>query len=230
MNTPPQIIPSQLENDVPELDEDLESLEETPKPGLAGRAIGFLKSPIGIGAVAVLIIALGAAAMLTSSSFAKSAEPQSEKNGALAGDDGIVSEELVAQSKPEDEEVDGEIIAEEEEEVDKFSSEYGSVTFSNNGAVYHTVPTTIALSVSGQNRKLTLSVGILTDRQSADLLLLEGLEVNLLKIEVAEELQLGPYLDWQIPGLVSKNLKQRLEVAYPDLKVRGIMIRDFSLV
>ena len=230
MNTPPQVIPLQLDIDDTELDDDFESLDEAPEPSLAGKAIGFLKSPIGIGAVAVLIIAIGAAAMLTNGSLTKIGKPQSNHNGALAGDGGIVSEELVAQPKLEGEREEDELITEEEEEEeDKFSSEYGSVTFSSNGAVYHTVPTTVALNVSGQNRKLTLSVGILTDAKSADLLLLEGLEVNLLKIAVAEDLELGPYLDWQIPGLVSKNLKQRLEVAYPDLKVRGIMIRDFSL-
>ena len=226
----PQVIPIQLDIDDDELDDDFESLDAAEEPSLAGKALGFLKSPIGIGAAVILAIAIGASAMLANGSLQMFGKPQSNHDGALAGDGGVVSEELVAQPALEGEREDDEAIEEtEEEEEDKFSSEYGTVTFSNNGAVYHTVPTTVALSVSGQSRKLTLSVGILTDAKSADLLLSEGLAVNLLKIEVAESLELGPYLDWQIPGLVSKDLKQRLEFAFPELNVRGIMIRDFSL-
>jgi hypothetical protein len=230
VNTPPQVIPLQLDIADTELDDDFETLDQTPEPGLVGKAMAVLKSPIGIGVVAILIIALGAGAMLANGSLQMIGKPQSNHDGALAGDAGVVSEELVAQPKLEGEREDDETVAEEEkEEEDPFSSEYGTVTFSGNGAVYHTVPTTVALNVSGQSRKLTLSVGILTDAKSADVLLSEGLAVNLLKIEVAESLELGPYLDWQIPGLVSKNLKRRLEVAFPELNVRGIMIRDFSL-
>lgn len=228
MNTP-QVIPIQLDIDDEELDDDFESLDEIAEPSLAGKLIGFLKSPIGIGAIVVLVIAIGASAMLANGSLQMFGKPQSNHDGALAGDGGVVTEELVAQPALEGEREDEEAIEEQEEEEDKFSSEYGTVTFTNTGAVYHTVPTTVALSVSGQSRKLTLSVGILTDAKSADLLLSEGLAVNLLKIEAAESLELGPYLDWQIPGLVSKDLKQRLEVAFPELNVRGIMIRDFSL-
>ena len=229
MSNPPQVIPIQLDIDDDELDDDFESLDDASEPGLAEKVLGFLKSPIGIGAVVVLVVALGTSAMLAGGSLPTFGKPQSNHDGALAGDGGVVSEELVAQPSLKGEREDEETIEEEEQEEDEFSSEYGTVTFTSNGAVYHTVPTTVALNVSGQSRKLTLSVGILTDAKSADLLLSEGLAVNLLKIEVAESLELGPYLDWQIPGLVSKELKQRLEVAFPELNVRGIMIRDFAL-
>ena len=229
MNTPPQVIPIQLDIDDTELDDDFESLDEASEPGQVEKLLGFLKSPIGIGAIVVLIIALGAGTMLATGSLQKIGKPQSNHNGALAGDGGVVSDELVAQPALEGEGDDDETVEEEEPEEDKFSSEYGTVTFSANGAVYHTVPTTVALNIAGQSRKLTLSVGILSDAQSADVLLSEGLAVNLLKIDVAESLELGPYLDWQIPGLVSKNLKQKLETAFPELNIRGIMIRDFAL-
>jgi len=229
VNTPPQVIPIQLDIDDAELDDDFESLDDATEPGPVDKLLGFIKSPIGIGAIAVLVIVLGAGTMLATGSLQKIGKPQSNHNGALAGDGGVVSEELVAQPALEGEGDDEETVEEEEPEEDKFSSEYGTVTFSANGAVYHTVPTTVALNISGQSRKLTLSVGILTDANSADVLLSEGLAVNLLKIEVAESLELGPYLDWQIPGLVSKNLKQRLETAFPELNIRGIMIRDFAL-
>lgn len=229
MSNPPQVIPIQLDIDDDELDDDFESLDDVSEPSLADKVLGFLKSPIGIGAVAFLVIAIGASAMFAGGSLQMFGKPQSNHDGALAGDGGVVSEELVAQPSLKGEREDEETIEEEDEEEDEFSSEYGTVTFTSNGAVYHTVPTTVVLNVSGQSRKLTLSVGILTDAKSADMLLSEGLAVNLLKIEVAESLELGPYLDWQIPGLVSKELKQRLEVAFPELNVRGIMIRDFAL-
>ncbi len=228
MSAPTQVIPIQLDLDDCDLDDDFESLDDTSKPSPVARLLGFLKSPIGIGVSLVLVIVIALAAVLGSGSLTMLGKPQSNHNGALAGDGGIVSEELVAQPKLEGEGDDDETVEEEEPE-DEFSSEYGSITFSNEGAVYHTVPTTVKLKANGGRTQLTLSVGIVTDVASAETLLEHGLLVNLIKIEAAEALELGPYLDWQIPGLVTKDIKRRLEASYPELKIRGIMIRDFQL-
>ena len=228
MSAPTQVIPIQLDLDDCELEDDFETLDDSAEPTPLARVLGFLKSPIGIGVSVVLVAGIVAAVVLGGGSLQMLGKPQSNHNGALAGDGGIVSEEFVAQPKLEGEGEDDEPVEEEEPE-DEFSSEYGSITFANDGAVYHTVPTTVRVKANGGRTQLTLSVGIVTDTESAQSLLENGLSVNLMKIAAAEALELGPYLDWQIPGLVTKDIKARLEAAYPDLNIRGIMIRDFRL-
>jgi len=87
----------------------------------------------------------------------------------------------------------------------------------------------LSLQIGDSYRELTLSMGILADRETAQLLKDEGLTVNLLKVEAAQSVDFGPVLDWEIPGLITKALRARLETTFPDIEVRAIMIRDFQL-
>lgn len=228
MSASPEISPAQLELDGSAVQADLESLEGSPAPGFLSRTMGVVTSPIGMGVCVLLAILILAAALIGSGTVQVFGKQQSDESGALETDGEIVAEETVEQTKPEAE-TDDDKTDEDVEPQDAFSSEYGSITFSDEGAVYHTVPTTVQLQSKGTRTQLTLSVGIVTDAESAERLLENGLSVNLIKIQSAESLDLGPYLDWQLPGLVTKDVKRRLELAYPDLSIRGIMIRDFNI-
>ena len=115
----PQVIPIQLDIDDDELDDDFESRDAAEEPSLAGKALGFLKSPIGIGAAVILAIAIGASAMLANGSLQMFGKPQSNHDGALAGDGGVVSEELVAQRALECAREAEEAIAETEEDEEE---------------------------------------------------------------------------------------------------------------
>ena len=229
MSNPPQVIPIQLDLDYGfEIDDDFEMPTTSSESGLVGTLLGLLKSPLVIGGIAVVVFGIVAALMLTSGSLNPFGAPKLNHNGALAGDSGEVSEELVAQPKLEGEGDDEEDTSEEEEKEEPLP-EYGTISYSSSGAVYHNAPTTVTIAIGERSGALTISMGILADPVTADALLQEGLAVNLLKIESAQSLDFGPYLEWQLPGLVTKDFKQRLADKFPDLEVDGIMLRDFRL-
>lgn len=228
MSAPTQEIPIQSDSNDYELESGFETLDESGERTPLARVLGILKSPIGIGVCLLLVAGMIAAVVLGGGALQTLGKQESNHNGALASDGEIVSEEIVAKPKLEDE-LEDEATVENEDPEDEYASEYGSITFANDGAVYHTVPTTVRLKANGGRTQLTLSVGIVTDAASAQSLLENGLSVNLITIAAAEALELGPYLDWQIPGLVTKDIKTRLEMAYPEMNIRGIMIRDFRL-
>ena len=229
MSNPPQVIPIQLDLDDCDLDDDFEMPTKKSESGLVGTVLGLLKSPFVIGGIAVVVIGIVAALMLTSGSLNPFGTPKLNHNGALAGDSGEVSDELVAQPKLEGEGDDEDDTSEEEEEKEEPLPEYGSISYSSSGAVYHTAPTTVTVTIGERTGDLTISMGILADPVTADFLLQEGLAVNLLKIESAQNLDFGPYLEWQMPGLITKDFRQRLAQKYPELPVDGIMLRDFRL-
>lgn len=228
MSASPQAIPAQLELSDRETEHEDAALEAAASAGLVARILGVVKSPIGMGVCGLLVLLIIAGALLGSGVLQVFGKAPSVETDVLASESEMVSEALVEQPELESE-ADAVETVEVEAPEDKFASEYGSITFSNDGAVYHTVPTTVQLQANGGRAQLTLSVGIVTDAASAQSLLDNGLSVNLIKIEAAETLDLGPYLDWQIPGLVTKDIKRRLEIAYPELNIRGIMIRDFRI-
>ena len=111
-----------------------------------------------------------------------------------------------------------------------FENEYGTLTFSGEDAIYHTAPATVSLDVGADARRLRVSVGILTDKDTAKALYTDGLKVSLLQIEAVESVDFGPYREWEMPGLIVSAFKTKLENAYPETKIRAVIIRDFQRV
>ena len=111
-----------------------------------------------------------------------------------------------------------------------FENEYGAITFSGPDAIYHTAPATVSLEPGPDARRLRVSVGILTDRDSAMALYADGLKVSLLQIEAVASVDFGPYREWELPGLIVSAFKTKLEQAYPETEIRAVIIRDFQRV
>ena len=191
--------------------------EETPKK--AG-ILGLLKSPIGMGGVAVLVLAIGAGAFffLTSGGDPK-AEEAAEVAEAEYGEKGAKAEKDEAYAVSAGKAWDN-----------TFENEYGTLTFSGEDAIYHTAPATVSLDVGADARRLRVSVGVLTDKETAKALYTDGLKVSLLQIEAVESVDFGPYREWEMPGLIVSAFKTKLEETYPDKKIRAVIIRDFKRV
>ena len=199
--------------------------QDVPKRAI----LGLLKSPIGIAGVAISLALIGGAAFFLSSSFLKS-EPPHE---AEIADDSTdykkeASEVGEASAAAPDASATDPVAGEDTER--RFENEYGSLTFSGAEAMYHTASTTVALEQGPNARTVRLSVGILTDREAAEQLFAEGLEVSLLKIEAVESVDIGPYREWEIPGLIVTAFREKLSEAYPETNIRAVIIRDFNRV
>ena len=190
--------------------------ETSKKAGL----LGLLKSPIGMGGIAVLVLAIGAGAFffLTSGSDPK-ADEAAEVAEAEYGEKGAKAEKDEAYAASAGEAWDN-----------TFENEYGTLTFSGADAIYHTAPATVSLDVGADARRLRVSVGVLTDKETAKALYTDGLKVSLLQIEAVESVDFGPYREWEMPGLIVSAFKTKLEEAYPDTKIRAVIIRDFQRV
>jgi len=190
--------------------------ETSKKAGL----LGLLKSPIGMGGIAVLVLAIGAGAFffLTSGSDPK-ADEAAELAEAEYGEKGAKAEKDDAYAASAGEAWDN-----------TFENEYGTLTFSGADAIYHTAPATVSLDVGADARRLRVSVGVLTDKETAKALYTDGLKVSLLQIEAVESVDFGPYREWEMPGLIVSAFKTKLENAYPDTKIRAVIIRDFQRV
>lgn len=248
MSAQPQAVaaPSEIEGiDVDDalVSGDDETLADAPK-GI----VGHLKSPIGMIAIGVIVVLLGGVGFLfgfgviggdgkpqldptAEVSTAEVSTALPEGSEAMDQADPVTETEEFASTEdvPTSTEraLDGVDQSDTPEDVKALT--YGEITYTDTGAVYHTSPTSVPLLIDGESRDLTLSLGILADRASAKLLKDEGLTVNLLTIEAAQSVDFGPFLDWQIPGLITKDLRARLEAEFPDAKIRAIMIRDFQL-
>lgn len=246
MSAQPQVVPMMMEIDDLEVEDEFEAREAEGEDGKSGGLLGFIKSPIGIGVIGGTIILVGAFSFLFGTgSVAGFGTPQLNNQSPNAEDTIALSSASIA-SEQVDMKVDAEEIsaggdtrvsgnsahggADRREALEEVKAPtYGEITYSKAGAVYHTSPTTVSLQIGDSFRELTLSMGILADRETAQLLKDEGLTVNLLKVEAAQSVDFGPVLDWEIPGLITKALRARLETTFPDIEVRAIMIRDFQL-
>lgn len=245
MSVQPQIVPMMLEIDDLEVDDEFEARALETDDGKSGGALGFLKSPIGLAVIAGIVIVLGGAGFMMGSGaiegFGKpqlnNQSPNAEDSIALSGASAALEQvdldvETEETASGGDARISGESAhggADRREALEEVSApNYGDISYSKNGAIYHTSPTTVLLQIGDRQRELTLSLGILADRASAEMLKQEGLTVNLLTIEAAQSVDFGPYLDWQIPGLIAKDLRSRIGVEFPDANVRAIMIRDFQ--
>ncbi|MEM9573436.1 MAG: hypothetical protein AAF996_18375 [Pseudomonadota bacterium] len=245
MSAQPQVViaPSDLEEIDIEIDDELEggdaeALSDAPK-GI----VDHLKSPIGMIAIGVIVVLLGGVGFLFGFGvIGGDGKPQLDANAEVSTALGegaeaidpvapVTETEQVATSdealNPTERAPGGVDQSETLEEVK--APTYGEITYTDTGAIYHTSPTNVPLLIDGESRDLTLSLGILADRASAELLKDEGLTVNLLTIEAAQSVDFGPFLDWEIPGLITKDLRARLQAEFPDAKIRAIMIRDFQL-
>ena len=195
--------------------------------------LAILKSPMGIASSAVFAIGLITVVMLTSGGMQMFDSPKLDADREIAGIERTEDAELVAEKEAADETAEdkssGDASPDEEEKSNTYQDQYGWVSFSSDGSIYHTAPTTISLLNGNVTAELTLSVGIVVERDAATQLLGEGLAVNVMKIETAQSIDIGPYLAWEVPGLITKGLKQRIEAEYPDIAVEGILIRDFEL-
>lgn len=186
--------------------------------------LGMLKSPIGIGAVAVLVLALGGGGFFLATSGGDSKE--SEKVESAETEPGYDEAKT-------DQKADAATYAAADPGVaseNTFENEYGSITFSGEDAIYHTAPATVSLDIGADARRLRVSVGVLTDQETAKALFSDGLKVSVLQIEAVESVDFGPYREWEMPGLIVSAFKTKLEEAYPDKQIRAVMIRDFQRV
>ena len=200
-------------------DEAMEDAEEE-MPKKAG-ILGLLKSPIGLGGIAVLVLAIGAGGFffLTSGSDPKADEALD------------VAETEYGQGEAKADKDQTSAAANAGKAWDNtFENEYGTLTFSGEDAIYHTAPATVSLDVGADARRLRVSVGILTDKDTAKALYTDGLKVSLLQIEAVESVDFGPYREWEMPGLIVSAFKTKLENAYPETKIRAVIIRDFQRV
>ncbi|MEL6859846.1 MAG: hypothetical protein AAFO74_15770 [Pseudomonadota bacterium] len=220
-----------FDEDEPNVASEEEPEAEEVQPGFLAKVIGAAKSPIGLGASAVVVISVIGAVLFVSGVFQTSNSAEDE--GAIAATEAPSSEtqeasaSLAAEHGEEDLASDAETDAYKEEAP--AAPSYGDISFAASGAMYHTAPTTIALKIGGEPAYLTLSLGILSDKAGVEELMAQGLAVNILKIEAAQSVNYGPYLEWELPGLISKELKTRLEESFPETTIRGVLIRDFQL-
>lgn len=193
------------------------------KPEKAG-LLGLIKSPIGLGGIAVLVLAIGAGGFffLTSGGDPK-ADDTLELAEAEHGEG-----DAKADSADKDETQAAANAGKASDNT--FENEYGAITFSGPDAIYHTAPATVSLEPGPDARRLRVSVGILTDRDSAIALYADGLKVSLLQIEAVESVDFGPYREWELPGLIVSAFKTKLEQAYPETEIRAVIIRDFQRV
>ena len=216
-------------NDQSETDED--AVEEAPQ-GPLPRALAVLKSPIGMGAGGILLVAAVAGIVLGSgllggSKADEAAEQEIALNSAETSDlEKVTDAPSDKVDESETAEAYDELAADQEKKP--AAPEYGQVTYSSSGAMFHTSPTTVSLEIDGAPAQLTLSLGILVAPEDVEVLKAQGLTINLLTIEAAQSVNYGPYLEWELPGLITKALKQRLEEAFPDVALQGVLIRDFQ--
>lgn|GEM_PF-4597349 len=242
MSAQPQVVPMMLEIDDLEVDDEFEGRDaetlDDEKKGL----VGFLKSPIGMIAIGVTVLLLGGAGFLFGSGaidgFGKpKLNSSAEDSLALSSGPDVLDQvdmnlETEEVASGGDARISGEGAhggADRRELLEEVSApSYGDISYTDTGAIYHTSPTTVSVKVDGVTRELTLSLGIMGDRETARLLKEEGLTVNVLTIEAAQSVDFGPFLDWEIPGLITKDLRTRLVEQFPDANIRAIMIRDFQ--
>ena len=195
--------------------------ESTPKK--AG-LLGLIKSPIGLGGIAGLVLAIGAGGFfLVTSGDDPKADDVLELAEAEHG-----HEDAKADDAKEDE-TDAAASAGKAWD-NTFANESGAITFSGSDALYHTAPVTVSLEPGPDARRLPVSVGLLTARASATALFASGLRVSLLPIHAVESVDFGPYREWELPGLIVTALKTKLEQAYPETEIRAVIIRDFQRV
>lgn len=240
MSAQPQVVP--MTSDIADLDVDdefdggeAEALDDAKKS-----LLGQLKSPIGMISIAVTVLLLGGAGFFVASgAMGGSGKPKldtsAEGSIAVSGEsDGLDQVDMVLETEQVVSEDDARISderadADRRELLEEVSAPtYGDVTYTDTGAIYHTSPTTVSVQIDGVPKDLTISLGIIGDREAARLLREEGLTVNLLTIESAQSVDFGPFLEWEIPGLITKDLRSRLAARFPDANIRAIMIRDFQ--
>ncbi|MEO1662880.1 MAG: hypothetical protein AAFR51_17965 [Pseudomonadota bacterium] len=208
-----------------------ESEAEVVPPGFLAKVIRGAKSPIGLGASAVVVISMVGAILFVSGVFQTS--NGAEDNEAIATVETPSSELQEASASPVAEYGEEDLAS--AAETDAYKEEtpagplYGDISFAASGAMYHTAPTTVALKIGGESAYLTLSLGILSDKAGVEQLMAQGLAVNILKIEAAQSVNYGRYLEWELPGLISKEVKTRLEESFPGTTIQGVLIRDFQL-
>ncbi|NQY39500.1 MAG: hypothetical protein HRT80_05305 [Henriciella sp.] len=208
--------------DTAELAAEAEESAEEEAPKTAG-LLGLLKSPIGMGGIAVLVLAIGAGGFFFLSS---GGDPKADEALEVAE-----AEHGESAAKSDYGDKDDTYAANAGKAWDNtFENEYGTLTFSGADAIYHTAPATVSLDVGADARRLRVSVGILTDKETAKALYTDGLKVSLLQIEAVESVDFGPYREWEMPGLIVSAFKTKLEDAYPDTKIRAVIIRDFQRV
>ncbi|MFN3214111.1 MAG: hypothetical protein ACE37M_13490 [Henriciella sp.] len=197
-----------------------EPAESPRKPGF----LGLLKSPIGLIGAAVLAAALGGAGFIFATSGGN--DKAAEEITAEESDGGYETAATESADAPKEKLLSDVVQA----EPNTFDNEYGTVTFSGDSAIYHTAPATISIDSGPNSRRLRVSVGVLTDPETAKSLYADGLAVSVLKIEAVESVDFGPYREWELPGLIVSAFKTRLEGAYPETEIRAVIIRDFERV
>lgn len=212
--------------------EDEEGAEHAPT-GPLPRALGFVKTPIGMAAGGALVVAAIAGIVLGSGLLGGSKAKHTVDHEAALNSAEASGPEEVTDAASDNADDDKSADAYDELAADSSNElavpKYGHVTYSSSGAMFHTSPTTVSLEIDGAPAQLTLSLGILVATADAEALMAEGLTINLLTIEAAQSVNYGPYLEWELPGLITKALKQRLTETFPEMTIRGVLIRDFQL-
>lgn len=237
------VVPIMMDLDDCDIGDEFEVEEEETGEGGATGPLALLKSPLVLGGIgAVVLLSVAAAVLIGTGTVQMFGSPQLDNKSQLSGDQVVETE-------------DGATLAEKDQPIEKGKTAddaaqyarslpqaaprkivdtlpaagYGQISYSGDSAIYHTSPTTISVQLGDARGELIVSLGILTDNESAELLWREGLTVNLILIESAQGVDYGPFREWEIPGLISQDVKGRIEAAIPDAAIRAIMIRDFEL-
>ncbi|MEM6556571.1 MAG: hypothetical protein AAF642_11885 [Pseudomonadota bacterium] len=246
MSAQPEVVPMTMEIDDPDVDDEFEARGAETEEDPFVEVLGVLKSPIGLAGLGGAVVLLAAIGFLFGSGTVENfGKPKpntqsSDTEGSIASfTTSVALEQVDLNVKRGATASDGDARSSEESALggadrrdmqeEMPAPTYGEISYTENGAIYHTAPTTILVQIGDRQKELTLSLGILADRASARQLKQDALTVNVLTIEAAQSVDLGPYLDWEIPGLITKDLRTRIDDEFPDANIRAIMIRDFQL-
>lgn len=218
------VVPIMMDFDDIDLDDGIE-IEHVEEPsGLVHKLTSFAKSPIGMAVIALLVIIIIALGVLGSGALKAFGSPQLDNalNESQKGSDPVED----GKAEPTEHLEEASRIASFDER--DYSNEYGHATFSDSGAMYHTASATVPLRPGPDAPGLTLSVGILADRETVKRLHADGLKVSLLKIDAVSSIDFGPYREWELPGLIASAVREQLESSFPDTEIRAVIIRDFK--
>lgn len=244
MTATSEIVPIMLDLDDCELGEEFEVASDVASSSLVARALSFAKSPIGIMSALGVVMAAGAFLAISNGALEIIGAPKLN-NELKAKQEKIALSEEAMEPKEQEASIshltsDAELGEASDVEDDyayhrakpdtAFQQAYGRITYSQDSAIYETAASSIDTGVEPGRAKheITLSLGIVTDAASAQLLLEEGLAVSLMKVEVIQGLEFGPLRDWEIPGMITGALKLRIEDDFPNVVVRAVIIRDFQ--